>query len=67
MKLASFDSYVHARDEALACHRRGSRHPGMKGVEYRAYFYWGRYHLWRGRSYDDFPECKGAPVFSVEI
>ena len=67
MKLASFDSYVRARDEALAYHRSKSRHPGMKGTEYRVYFYWERYHLWRGCSHDDFPECKDALVFSVEI
>lgn len=39
MKLASFDSYVRARDEAIAYHHGGPRHPGMKGVEYRVYFY----------------------------
>ena len=67
MKIAVFDSYEKARNEAITYSKGASRHPGMKGVEYRVYCYSGKYHLWRGRSYKDFPESKYGYVFSTRV
>ena len=50
-----FDSYAEAK-KALSAYINGAkRHPGLCGVEYRIYSYYGKYAIYKGRGYPDFP------------
>ena len=64
MLINIFDDYQTARNACVAYQRCGKRHQGLRGVEYRVYFYNGKYRVWRGRDYTDFPNCAYGPVFS---
>lgn len=67
MLINIFDDYQTARNARVAYRRCGKRHQGLRGVEYRVYFYNGKYHVWRGRDYTDFPNCAYGPVFSLRV
>lgn len=65
--VSAFDSYVDARNAALKCFREGSKNPDMKGLEYRVYHYWGKFHLWKGLCSRDFPVVQVGEVFSIKV
>lgn len=67
MKIAIFDTYERARDEAIRYRDGAKKHTGMRGVEYRVYCYHGAYHLWRGRCLSDFPDVESGYVFSISV
>lgn len=67
MLINIFDDYQTARNACVAYQRCGKRHQGLRGVECRVYFYNGKYRIWRGRDYTDFPNCAYGPVFSARV
>ena len=67
MLIGFFDNYAAARDTAISYSKGGKKHPGLRGVEYRVYCYYGKYALWRGREINDFPRSVNSPVFSVRV
>lgn len=67
MLINIFDDYQTARNACVAYQRCGKRHQGLRGVEYRVYFYNGKYRVWRGRDYTDFPNCAYGLLFSLRV
>ena len=47
MLINIFDDYQTARNACVAYQRCGKRHQGLRGVEYRVYFYNGKYRVWQ--------------------
>ena len=45
MLINIFDDYQTARNACVAYQRCGKRHQGLRGVEYRVYFYNGKYRV----------------------
>ena len=61
-----FDSYAEAK-RTLSAYVNGARkHPGLRGVEYRIYPYYGKYAVYRGRTYSDFPDDRGC-IFAARV
>ena len=52
-----FDSYAEAKAILVAYINGARKHPGLRGVEYRIYSYYGKYAIYRG-IYSDFPDEK---------
>ena len=50
-----FNEYAEAK-RALSTYIDSARkHPGLRDIEYRIYTYCGKYAIYRGRKYSDFP------------
>ena len=61
-----FDSYAEAKI-ALSAYINGARkHPGLREIEYRIYPYYGKYAIYRGRKYSDFPGDRGC-IFADRV
>ena len=54
-----FNSYDEAKENLLDSLERARRHPGLRGIQYRIYTYYGKYAIYRGRTYSDFPNDRG--------
>lgn len=50
-----FNSYDEAKESLFDYVDAARKHPGLRGVEYRIYTYYGKYAIYRGWSYSDFP------------
>ena len=61
-----FNTYDEAK-RALSAYIDGARkHPGLRGVEYRIYPYYGKYAIYRGKTYPDFLNDKGC-IFAARV
>ena len=64
MNIGAFNTYDEAK-EILSAYIDGARkHPGLRGIEYRIYPYYGKYAIYRGRTYSDFPN-NGEYIFAA--
>lgn len=61
-----FNTYPEAK-RALSAYVNGARkHPGLRGVEYKIYPHYGKYAIYRGRTYSDFPN-NGKYIFAAKV
>lgn len=65
MLINIFDDYQTARNACVAYQRCGKRHQGLRGVEYRVYFYNGKYRVWRGRDYTEIENYLDEKVIKI--
>lgn len=50
-----FNSYDEAKENLFDYAEGARRCPGLRGIEYRIYSYYGKYAIYRGRKRSDFP------------
>ena len=56
MNIGIFNTYDEAKEILFAYICGARKHPGLRGIEYRIYSYYGKYAIYRGRTYSDFPK-----------
>ena len=61
-----FDSYTEAKKAVSIYIDSARKHPGLRGIEYRIYPYYGKYAIYRGRKYSDFPDDKEC-IFADKV
>ena len=66
MNVGTFSTYDEAKEVLLAYINGARKHPGLRGVEYRIYPYYGKYAIYRGRTYSDFLNDKGC-IFAARV